>query len=54
MPFFTITNKKREDAVKMKDKLIVALDVPGRQQALHFVDILREEVGCFKIGIAVI
>lgn len=34
----------------MKDKLIVALDVPSRQQALHFVDILRDEVGCFKIG----
>lgn len=34
----------------MKNRLIVALDVPSRQEALHLVDILRDEVGCFKIG----
>ena len=34
----------------MKQKLIVALDVPNRDQALKLVDMLRDEVGAFKIG----
>ncbi len=34
----------------MKEKLIVALDVPNRDQALKLVDMLRDEVGAFKIG----
>lgn len=34
-----------------KDKLIFALDVPSRQEALALIDELRNEVGAFKIGL---
>ncbi|MCL2677767.1 MAG: orotidine-5'-phosphate decarboxylase, partial [Clostridiales bacterium] len=34
----------------MKDKLIVALDVAGRAQALRLVEALSGHVGAFKIG----
>ncbi|MEO1200853.1 MAG: orotidine-5'-phosphate decarboxylase [Pseudomonadota bacterium] len=33
-----------------KDRLIVALDVPGPDEALRLVAQLGDEVGCFKIG----
>lgn len=35
----------------MKEKLIVALDVNTRDDALHLVDQLREHVGLFKVGL---
>lgn len=34
----------------MKEKIIVALDVDTREEALHLVNILKDEVGSFKIG----
>jgi orotidine-5'-phosphate decarboxylase len=33
-----------------KDRLIVALDVPGTSEALNLVSLLRESVGMFKVG----
>jgi len=33
-----------------KEKIIVALDVPNREQALQLVEQLYDEVGAFKIG----
>ena len=33
-----------------KDRLIVALDVPGATEALNLVSLLRESVGMFKVG----
>jgi orotidine-5'-phosphate decarboxylase len=34
-----------------KDRLIFALDVPDRVRALRLVNLLREEVGLFKVGL---
>lgn len=34
-----------------KDKIIVALDVSTAEEALSFIEQLREEVGAFKIGL---
>jgi orotidine-5'-phosphate decarboxylase len=34
-----------------QDKIIVALDVPTKRQALNFVEQLRDEVSFFKIGL---
>lgn len=34
----------------MKDKIIVALDVPTKEDALAIVDELRDQVGAYKIG----
>lgn len=34
----------------MKDKIIVALDVSSREQALTLVEELRDEIGMFKVG----
>ncbi len=36
--------------MNMKDKIIVALDVPTREEALRLVDKLYQYVGAFKIG----
>ena len=35
---------------KLKDRLIVALDVDNAQRARELVSILRDEIGMFKIG----
>ena len=37
--------------MKVKDKLIVSLDVDHFDQAFHFVNILSPVVDCFKVGI---
>ena len=42
-----ITDQLREEARK---KLIVALDVSSRREAFHFVRILNDVVGAYKIG----
>jgi orotidine-5'-phosphate decarboxylase len=34
-----------------RDRLVFALDVPGRQPALALFEQLREHVGCFKVGL---
>ncbi len=34
-----------------KQKIIVALDVTTQDQALELVDILKDSVGCFKVGL---
>jgi orotidine-5'-phosphate decarboxylase len=36
---------------KISDKIIVALDVPTKEKALHLVDQLRNEISFFKIGL---
>jgi orotidine-5'-phosphate decarboxylase len=36
---------------KIADKIIVALDVPTKQEALHLVDQLRDQISFFKIGL---
>ncbi len=33
-----------------KDRLIFPLDLPDRKQAWHYVELLRNEVGLFKVG----
>ncbi len=38
------------DLAKAKEKVIVALDVPTREEAMRLVDMLHDEVGAFKIG----
>ena len=35
---------------QMQSRLIFALDLSSVREALHFVDLLRDEVGLFKIG----
>ncbi len=37
--------------INPQDRLIFALDVPGRKEAEHFVRVLEGVVGCFKIGL---
>jgi orotidine-5'-phosphate decarboxylase len=34
-----------------KDKLVFALDVPGKKEAGHYAKMLEGVVGCFKIGL---
>jgi orotidine-5'-phosphate decarboxylase len=34
-----------------QDRLIFALDVPGKKEAAHYAKILEGVVGCFKIGL---
>ncbi len=34
-----------------KDRLIFALDVPNRAEAERFIDLLKDEVGLFKVGL---
>jgi len=34
-----------------KDRLIFALDVPDKDQALKFINLLKDEVGLFKVGL---
>jgi orotidine-5'-phosphate decarboxylase len=36
--------------MKPQDRLIFALDLPDRQQAWEYVELLRDEVGLFKVG----
>ena len=38
-------------SISSKDRLIFALDVPDRKEAEKYVRLLRDEVGCFKIGL---
>lgn len=38
------------NTVNAKDKLIVALDVDSAERALELVDLLRDSVGMFKVG----
>ena len=42
-----VTDKLREEA---KKRLIVALDVSSRREAFHYVRILQDQVGAYKIG----
>ncbi len=35
---------------KMKEKIIIALDIDSREQALHLVNELRDLTGMFKVG----
>jgi len=37
--------------MEAKDRIIVALDVSGPQEALDLVRQLKNHVGCFKIGL---
>ena len=41
---------KRKKENKMKDKIIVALDVPTKEEALAIVEELGDAVGAYKIG----
>ena len=41
----------RRHPLKARDRLIVALDVPGEAPALRLVEQLAGTVGCFKIGL---
>ena len=34
-----------------RDRLIVALDVPGAEQARALIDVLQDSVGVYKIGL---
>jgi orotidine-5'-phosphate decarboxylase len=34
-----------------RDRLIVALDVPGAEQARALIDALQDSVGVYKIGL---
>lgn len=34
-----------------QDRLIFALDVPGKKEAQHYVQMLEGVVGCFKVGL---
>ena len=34
----------------MKEKVIIALDVSSREEAMHLVKDLRDTVGMFKVG----
>ena len=36
--------------IKMKDKIIVALDVPTREAAMEIVNELQDSVGAYKVG----
>lgn len=38
-------------ALTAKERLIVALDVADSASALKLVDLLKDEVGCFKVGL---
>jgi orotidine-5'-phosphate decarboxylase len=42
---------KPAPALDPKSRLIFALDVPDGETALRFVDLLRDEVGLFKVGL---
>lgn len=37
--------------IEPKDRLVFALDVPGREEAKRFANLLEGAVGCFKIGL---
>ena len=39
------------DTMNPQDRLIFALDVPGRKEAEHYAKMLEGVVGCFKIGL---
>jgi len=41
------------DMTKAADKIIVALDVPSKKEALDLVEQLREQISFFKIGLQV-
>lgn len=45
------TSRTEEKAARTTPQLIVALDVPHRQEALRLVETLREEVDFFKVGL---
>jgi orotidine-5'-phosphate decarboxylase len=34
-----------------KDRIIFPLDVPSIEEAIHFVHLLKDHVGCFKVGL---
>ncbi len=42
--------KPRRTIEAMRKRLIFALDVPTEREALRLVDLLRDEVGLFKVG----
>lgn len=37
--------------ISSKDRIIFALDVPSRSEALEWVDLLKDHVGIFKVGL---
>lgn len=39
------------NAMNPQDRLIFALDVPGKKEAEHYVQLLDGVVGCFKVGL---
>ena len=39
-----------KDSAMLKDKIIVALDVPTKEDALAIVEELGDSVGAYKIG----
>jgi len=41
----------KDKLARAKQKIIVALDVPAQDQAIVLVDMLKDSVGCFKVGL---
>lgn len=41
---------KRSSSIALRDRLIVALDVPTADKALHIIERLGDQVGFYKIG----
>jgi orotidine-5'-phosphate decarboxylase len=39
------------DTMSPQNRLIFALDVPGKKEAKHYARVLEGVVGCFKIGL---
>ena len=42
---------EQDKLARAKQKIIVALDVSTQDQALELVDMLKDSVGCFKVGL---
>ena len=46
-----MANPTTEKLVQAKEKIIVALDVPAEDEALALMDMLKDHVGYFKVGL---